>query len=94
MQAKHILIFGRVQGVGFRYFTYREARKCGVHGWARNLEDGRTVEVFAQGEAERLARFLEKVEKGPIFSKVLEVKTNAAQPDQNLESFNIRYGWE
>ena len=46
MQKKRFLVYGRVQGVGFRYFTWNEAQKIGVLGFVRNLWDG-SVEVVA-----------------------------------------------
>ena len=51
--AKHIIFTGRVQGVGFRYTTYRIARGYDVTGFVRNLSDG-TVEMLAQGPADEV----------------------------------------
>ena len=51
--ARHFLISGRVQGVGFRYFTQAAAGREGLHGWVRNLPDGR-VEVEAEGDADAI----------------------------------------
>lgn len=48
---KHILFYGRVQGVGFRYHATYKARLLGLTGWVRNLYDG-SVEMEVQGEAE------------------------------------------
>lgn len=48
---KHIIFYGRVQGVGFRYHSYHKARSLGLTGWVRNLYDG-TVEMEVQGERE------------------------------------------
>ena len=45
---KHILFYGRVQGVGFRYYAVMKANQLGLTGWVRNLEDG-TVEMEAEG---------------------------------------------
>jgi acylphosphatase len=53
--ARRFLISGRVQGVGFRYYAERVASRDGIHGWVRNLPDGR-VEVFAEGEIEAVDR--------------------------------------
>ncbi|MDO4260829.1 MAG: acylphosphatase [Eubacteriales bacterium] len=50
---KHILFFGRVQGVGFRYHATYKARLLGLTGWVRNLPDG-SVELEAQGDPERI----------------------------------------
>ncbi|MEJ2581825.1 MAG: acylphosphatase, partial [Acidobacteriota bacterium] len=53
MQAKRYLVRGRVQGVGFRYFVWREAEAPGVAGWVRNMADG-SVEVVAAASADTL----------------------------------------
>lgn len=45
---KHILFYGRVQGVGFRYYSVNKARQLGLTGWVRNLYDG-SVEMEVQG---------------------------------------------
>ena len=46
---KHIIFYGRVQGVGFRYYSVYTSRQLGLTGWVRNLYDG-TVEMEVQGE--------------------------------------------
>lgn len=46
---KHIVFYGRVQGVGFRYYAVNKANQLGLTGWAKNLPDG-TVEMEVQGE--------------------------------------------
>ena len=45
---KHIIFYGRVQGVGFRYYAVNKANQLGLTGWVRNLPDG-TVEMEVQG---------------------------------------------
>ena len=59
--AKHIIFTGRVQGVGFRYTTYRIARGYDVTGFVRNLSDG-TVEMLAQGPADEVDRCIREVQ--------------------------------
>lgn len=46
---KHIVFYGRVQGVGFRYYAVNKANQLGLNGWVKNLPDG-TVEMEVQGE--------------------------------------------
>lgn len=67
--ARRYLISGRVQGVGFRVFAWTMAGREGLHGWVRNLPDGR-VEVSAEGEADALERFERHVRSGPPGAKV------------------------
>ena len=45
---KHIFFYGRVQGVGFRYYSVNKARQLGLTGWVRNLYDG-SIEMEVQG---------------------------------------------
>ncbi len=65
----HIVVTGRVQGVGFRFFVEREALKIGVHGWARNRRDGTDEAVFA-GTPEQIESILAACKKGPSASRV------------------------
>lgn len=59
-----LLLRGRVQGVGYRYFVLRLAGEFDVSGLVRNLPSGE-VEVIAEGRREELERFFEEVKKGP-----------------------------
>jgi len=58
------VIGGRVQGVGFRFFTENAAAREGIQGWVRNLPDGR-VEVAAEGESDAMTRFEQAIRHGP-----------------------------
>ena len=70
---------GRVQGVGFRYSTYREALRLRLNGWVRNAADG-SVEVWAEGSPEKLSRLLAWLYKGPQFSRVDAVEKEDKAP--------------
>ena len=73
MQHLHVRISGRVQGVGFRWFTREEARRLGLSGWVTNLPTG-DVEVAAGGEAASLLRLRRALEVGPTGAGVVAVE--------------------
>ena len=80
---------GRVQGVGFRYFVWREAETLGVDGWVRNRADG-TVEALARGTKEELDRLKECIQEGPRWSRVTSVSVTD-EPDEDVpQGFEIR----
>ena len=61
---RQVLIRGRVQGVGFRYWTMREAIRLGVTGWVRNRRDG-SVEALFAGPSDVVADMMARCQKGP-----------------------------
>ena len=89
MHAFRAIVRGRVQGVGFRYFTKSQADSLNLKGWVRNLPDG-TVELEAQGPPEALERFMHLVEAGPTGSRVQNVDFQWLQEAQELKTFEIR----
>ncbi len=72
MAATRFLVHGTVQGVGFRWFVWREAERLGLRGRARNLPDG-SVEVLADGTLESLARLEDALRRGPPGARVAAV---------------------
>jgi acylphosphatase len=90
VQAYVLLVSGRVQGVGFRWFAEREALKRNVTGYVRNLTDGR-VEIWAQAEDERLGDFCEAIRRGPPASRVDEVAMKAVPADGSFSTFRVRF---
>lgn len=74
-------ITGRVQGVGFRYWTLRTARSLGVRGTVRNRSDGAVV-VVAAGDAQALAALRESLQSGPAGARVREVRSLPAGEDE------------
>ena len=67
------LVFGMVQGVGFRWYVARHARAIGLTGYARNLPDG-TVEVVVDGPEESLPELERLLRTGPANAQVERVE--------------------
>ncbi len=86
--ARRFLVSGRVQGVGFRYFAQDAARREGLHGWVRNLDDGR-VEALAEGEAESVDRFELALRRGPSHARVEHVLVDGQEPSGARHGFRI-----
>ena len=82
------LVFGRVQGVGFRWWTAREAEKLGVRGTVRNRADG-SVEVMSIAEPDQLERLERAIRRGPPMSLVERVETVECSLATTHEGFTI-----
>ena len=82
-------ITGDVQGVGFRFFAERQARKLGLDGYVRNRYDG-AVEVEAEGTATALEQFLEDLRHGPRAARVQEVAVSWNVYRGDLGPFGVR----
>lgn len=76
-------IRGVVQGVGFRWFCARAARELGISGYARNCPDGE-VEVWAEGEEEKLEEFARALRAGPPAAQVQSVAREAQNPQGKI----------
>lgn len=86
----HVFIEGRVQGVGFRFATARQAGAAGLSGWVCNLPDGR-VEACFEGDQAALDGMLAWCSAGPIHSNIRHVEIAWSDAPQGYESFEIRY---
>lgn len=75
----HVIVSGRVQGVGYRAFTEREASRNGLDGWVRNRADG-TVEAVLSGEGATIEAMLWSLRSGPQAAIVTNV---AVSPEPN-----------
>ncbi len=80
---RHIVVSGFVQGVGYRYFALRQAGTFGVTGRVRNSVTGE-VEVFAFGDAENMARFIDALREGPSRSRVDRIQVEACDPSDSI----------
>jgi acylphosphatase len=88
-------VSGLVQGVGFRYFAYREASKLNITGYVKNMVDGR-VEVFAEGPKALLIEFLANLRVGPSFGRVEDIDLEWLDYEKKFDSFSIStdYGYK
>lgn len=84
------VVQGRVQGVGFRYFTRDRAASYGLSGWVRNLQDG-GVEFEAQGEAEDLDAFTAEIKEGPGLAHVSDMTMVDLPIEEAEKGFEIRH---
>jgi len=89
--ARRFFVSGIVQGVGYRFFAQRAARRLGISGYARNLRDGR-VEVYAVGTEIVLETFRTELRRGPAAASVshLEVEKTVVDSQYSVE-FSIEY---
>ena len=76
-KAVHVVVHGRVQGVGFRAFVEREATALGLSGWVRNLRDG-TVEAVFSGDDDEVDAMLDACRSGPPGARVTSIETGSA----------------
>ena len=87
--AKRLVIAGRVQGVGFRFFAEAQAAVEGVHGFVRNLPDGR-VEAVIEGDEESVERVERALRRGPAGAVVDSVDVEHIPPSRRATGFSIR----
>lgn len=85
-----LLIRGRVQGVGFRWFAREAAERLGVEGWVRNLADGR-VEAEAQGTTEQLTSFVRELKEGHPYAQVEGIESRDVPIEPAAGAFAIRH---
>lgn len=78
-----------MQGVGFRFFTQREAQRLGLCGFVRNRPDG-SVEAEATGAREDLERFVDVVQRGPGTGRVTRCTVDWVAASDTYEEFTIR----
>ncbi len=84
------IVRGQVQGIYFRDFTRRHARRLGLVGYVRNLWDG-TVEVLAEGNRDLLESLLGELHIGPPAARVEGIDLEWGQPSGEFRSFEVRY---
>ena len=80
---------GRVQGVGFRDFVYTRARFLALDGYVRNLPDGASVEVLAEGARPDLEQLLDYLQAGPGSARVDAVDVQWCPPSGSYKAFGF-----
>ena len=85
----HLIISGRVQGVGFRFSAYDEAKDLGLAGWVRNLYSGE-VEIVAEGSRENLRMLSAWAHLGPPSARVTKVREEWLDSTGEFRDFQIR----
>jgi acylphosphatase len=90
-QAKRIIVHGRVQGVGFRYFVQHIGTRLGLTGNVSNCPDS-TVEITVEGNPNKIIEFINLVEKGPSLARVRRVDVTDIPVEGTYGSFSIE-GW-
>jgi tRNA pseudouridine55 synthase len=83
-------VYGRVQGVGYRYFVKEKAQNLDIFGYVKNLEDG-SVEVLAQGREENLQKLIEELKKGPFLARVDKLDVIFRKPLNIFYNFRIEH---
>jgi acylphosphatase len=84
-----ILVNGLVQGVGFRYFVYREALKLGLVGFTKNLFTGEVLTI-AEGEKSLVEELYRKIKVGPSHASVKNCNVDWLEPKNEFNIFEIR----
>jgi acylphosphatase len=85
----HLIIRGRVQGVGFRFAAYDEAKDLALAGWVRNLATG-DVEIVAEGSRENLQMLAAWAHQGPPSARVTGVREEWSDFTREFNEFRVR----
>ena len=91
LAALRAVVRGRVQGVGFREFVLNRARFLAVSGYVRNLPDGRSLEVVAEGSRSDLDQLLSYLREGPRMSRVDAIDADWSEPTGAYDGFGVGY---
>ena len=86
----HIIIRGMVQGVGFRYFTLRNAKTLDLTGYVKNLPDG-SVEVCVEGEKDRVDELKKILDRGTGYSSVEGIDFRYMDFTAKFHEFSVEY---
>ncbi len=86
---KHLIISGRVQGVGFRAFTLKNAKELDIKGWVKNTYNG-DVEAVICGSKVAISQMVSQLKKGPRWASVDNVNIISNSVEGEFNQFRIR----
>ncbi len=89
-EQRHIRIHGKVQGVGYRFFATRVARRLGLKGWIENNRDG-TVEATVEGEKDAIDEWIEELKEGPRYAEVTHIDQESKDFSGTLPDFDVKF---
>ena len=90
MVAYKIIVKGRVQGVGYRWFAVRQAEQLQVQGSVKNLYNGQ-VQVIVQGDSTAVNEYIALLRQGPAYAHVTDLEVQDIDVDHNLNKFTVDY---
>lgn len=90
LAALEAVVHGSVQGIFFRAFVRNHARRLDITGYAANMPDGRSVEVFAEGRRDKLTELLRHLHHGPPGARVERVDSKWSDFEGRYPQFTIK----
>ena len=84
----HIVVSGRVQGVGYRASACDKAKSLGITGWVRNLPEG-TVEILAEGDEPSIAAFINWCRNGPRWARIDDVQVSDEVSKEDSSGYSV-----
>ncbi len=89
-ELRALRIHGKVQGVGYRFFATRVARRLGLKGHIQNLRDG-TVEAMVEGESSAIEEWIEELHEGPRFAEVSRIDQEKREYRGTFGDFDVKF---
>ena len=89
-EQRHLRIHGKVQGVGYRFYATRVARRMGLKGWIQNNRDG-SVEALVEGEKNSIDEWIEEIREGPRYVEVIKIGQESKEFTGKLPDYDVKY---
>jgi acylphosphatase len=89
-ELRRIIIHGKVQGVGYRFFATRVARRLGLKGSIQNQRDG-TVEAIVEGEKKAIDDWIDQLKEGPRYAEVTKIDQETKEFTGRLGDFDVKF---